>query len=431
MKKRTVILFGAGAVIGWGAPSTPKITEVVRKCGFVTSDNKTRITEFIYQKLINEGGFKEEEVNFETIINVIEELIVYYSKHGLFESRGSIIKPFLTPTFESVILNFEVLKNTSHNGFILKIPGRDQEWAQRSQGKESPEQFFLLQLIGEILTEITTHIDNYTLHTTTYSNVLVEEKSELNRLFGDWIKKESEDVILRMYTLNYDRLFKILALQYGYLDYVFEGFDCDERIDYYPKLRPNIRRILLDEHCNTHYNLHGSIFWQVERYNHHQLELPYFCLSGMPYLEVNTDEYPTFQCEKGKTIFLTNIVTGYQKTQRSIFSPFKQMQACFDKDCIVGDKLIIVGYSFADEHINASIRTALEVNPDIKIEIIDPSFKKNEFDVRVMISIFSASFRNTTPPTNIALNVHGFLNNSIIIHAKTFQEYMLDMTNVV
>lgn len=45
---------------------------------------------------------------------------------------------------------------------------------------------------------------------------------------------------------------------------------------------------------------------------------------------------------------------------------FKQMQAAFDRDCCFADELIIVGYSFGDEHINGSVKTALRYNKNSK-----------------------------------------------------------------
>ena len=212
---------------------------------------------------------------------------------------------------------------------------------------------------------------------------------------------------------------------------IFEGFDSGDVVDYIQELKPQARRILEDQESHTYYNLHGSVFWRVKALNKYQLELPEFYLACGAYLEQNTNEFPTFQSEKGKTVFLTNFITGYQKTQRAIFSPFRQMQAAFDRDCIFGDKLFIVGYSFGDEHINSSIRTALQDNKNLKIEIIDPSFKQNEFDLMVMLKIFSASDQmHSGFPTNISENVHGFLNGIVTVHAKTFKQYMMDTLKV-
>lgn len=426
-RNRNVVLFGAGAVIDWGGPKTPDLTRLVRERGFYTKDGKTRITEFIYQKLVEVPGYSDQDINFETIINVIEELIVYYANHGLRNKIPALMKPFFNINFESEILNFSIIGGEVKQLYKLHIPGKDDEWALMNHGQETPEQFFLQQLLAHLLSDITMEIEHYSYHTASKSNVLTEKNEEINHLFQDWINLLNGNDVLRMYTLNYDRNFKILLAKSKYAYDIFEGFDCGDVVNYTDELKPQARRILEDLNSHIHYNLHGSVFWRVKALNQYQLELPEFYLACGAYLERNTDEFPNFQSEKGKTVFLTNFITGYQKTQRAIFSPFRQMQAAFDRDCMFCDKLVIVGYSFGDEHINSSIRTALQENENLKIEIIDPSFKQNDFDLMVMLKIFAASDRMYTDlPTNISENVHGFLNGTVTVHAKTFKRYMID-----
>lgn len=427
LKKRNVVLFGAGAVIDWGAPKTPDLTELVRNGGFYTKDGKTRITEFIYNKLAHTPGFEEKDINFETIINVIEELIVYYANHGMQKKVSALMKPFFSSNFEDEILNFSLIGGEAKQFYKLHIPGKNDEWAIMNHGQETPQQFFLQQLLAHLLTDITIEIEHYAYHTASKSNVMAESNEQINGLFQKWINKINGDGVLRMYTLNYDRNFKIILEKSEPRFEIFEGFDCGDTVGYTDQLKPQVRRILEDQHSHTHYNLHGSVFWRVRALNQYQLELPEFYLACGAYLEQNTNEFPTFQSEKGKTVFLTNFITGYQKTQRAIFSPFRQMQAAFDRDCILCDKLVIVGYSFGDEHINSSIRTALKENENLQIEIIDPSFKKDGFDLMVMLKIFAASDRMQAGfPTNISENVHGFLGGLVTVHAKTFRQYMED-----
>jgi hypothetical protein len=426
-KQRNVILFGAGAVIDWGAPKTLDLTTLVRSSGFYTSDGKTRITEFIYRKLLDAPGYTEKDINFETIINVIEELIVYYANHGLTKKVPALMKPFFNANFEEEILNFTIIGGEAKQFYKLHIPGKNDEWSIMNHGQETPQQFFLQQLLAHLLTDISIEIEHYSYHTASKSNVLTESKQELNELFQNWITKINGNGILRMYTLNYDRNFKILLSRKEPPMEIFEGFDCGDTVGYTDQLRPQARRILEDQQTHTHYNLHGSVFWRVRALNQYQLELPEFYLACGAYLEQNTDEFPTFQSEKGKTVYLTNFITGYQKTQRAIFSPFRQMQAAFDRDCIFCERLIIVGYSFGDEHINSSIKTALKENENLSIDIVDPSFKKDEFDLMVILKIFTASDRMQAGlPTNLSENVHGFLGGLVTVHAKTFRTYMED-----
>ncbi|NQU85066.1 MAG: hypothetical protein HQ541_04835, partial [Mariniphaga sp.] len=72
--KRNVFLFGADAVFDWNGPTTKELTKKLIKIGFKASNGKT-ITYHI-AKTLNKLDY---ELNFETILSVIEELIVYYS----------------------------------------------------------------------------------------------------------------------------------------------------------------------------------------------------------------------------------------------------------------------------------------------------------------------------------------------------------------
>ena len=230
-----------------------------------------------------------------------------------------------------------------------------------------------------------------------------------------------------MYTLNYDRLFKTILENGKNSMSIFEGFDSDRTIEYYSSIVPNIPRILTDTQSNICYNLHGSAFWEVESRNDGDLPNPSFYLTEAPYFMSNSSELPIWQSEKGKTILITNIITGYQKTQRGILAPFRQMASAFDRDCCFADFIYIIGYSFNDEHINASLRIAIEYNRNVKIIIVDPSFTKDEFDLNVAIKIFSnaGEFSEFRPKT-IQKDLHSFFNGKFLAYTKTFRQYMND-----
>ena len=96
-KKKVVILFGAGAVLDWGAPKTictrerltfiPEhgsdqirnriccLTHLITATGFKDA-NGDRITDKIYNRLTTTNKNSE---NFESIINILEDLYTYWS----------------------------------------------------------------------------------------------------------------------------------------------------------------------------------------------------------------------------------------------------------------------------------------------------------------------------------------------------------------
>ena len=434
-KNRNVFLFGAGAVLDWkDAPSTKKLTEKVLKRGFNTIDDKTTITSYIHAKLIA-AGYTNDEINFETIINVIEELIVYHSHYDSQttilseQKRPSLHSVFYSDKFQDDIFNYSIEGGVLKHAFRLEIPkGKLYHFGLYAVNSETPNQMFLQLLLADLLSAIEQEVKKYGYRDDGVWDVLAPDNSEINSLFVEWMKSISEKEIIRMYTLNYERNFKILLeTRIDSLE-IFEGFDCRSDIDSSAKLLPNVKRILNDFQCHSLYNLHGSIYWESEPRDEAGLPNPRYYLTPFPNDPINNVEQSIWQSEKGKTIMLNNIITGYQKIQKGIFPPFKQMQAALDIDCCNADNLYIVGYSFGDEHINASIRTALAFNEKIKVVIVDPDFTKvnTYFDLMVVTRVFSAGGHHNIPNTIIPYKLHSFLNGKVMVHTVTFKEFLLN-----
>lgn len=429
-KKRTVILLGSGAVLDWNGPKTSELTTLIRESGFYCIDNKTRITEFIFQTLIK-NEYDEKNVNFETIINVIEELIVYYSSFDKEKKTASLLKIFFQSPFEETLLNFSIADGVEKHGFKLEIPkGKAYEFQHVGALKnETPSQYFFQLLLADLLTTINARISKYAYHTTKeHSSIFTEENSEINSLCSNWIKQLNKtDNILRTYTLNYDRIFKVLALNNGIKE-MFEGFECGESIKPGTQIPANIPRIITDFNCHCHYNLHGSTFWAIETRDKFQLFNAELFFQSIPQLTCNLGEQPYIQIEKGKNILISNIITGYQKVQKGFIPPFKQMQTAFDRDCIHADNLYIIGYSFGDEHINMSIKTALKYNSKIKIHIIDPTYDerdgKNGYELlkQKFINIFTNTL-SSFDSSKITEICHEYFDGKIIVHTIGVKEF--------
>jgi hypothetical protein len=249
MKKRSVFLFGAGAAISWKGPFTSEITQLIRESGFKTNDG-TRITEFIYQTLIS-AGYAENDINFETIINVVEELNIFYSNFDYSKKRQlkSLMRCFLNPQFTKDIFNFSIDGGIQKHGYMLQIPkGVKYNYARPAINDETPEQHFLQHLLAFLLSDICDRVSKYAYHTATYSVINFEDEVSIN--FGNWMENLSEDNTLRLYTTNYDRNFKVLMERRNIQ--VFEGFDCGEYIDPKEELSANLTRILEDFDSHTH-----------------------------------------------------------------------------------------------------------------------------------------------------------------------------------
>ena len=430
-KKRNVFIFGAGAVMDWNAPSTEALTKIILQSGYKTYDNKTTITRYIYDRLID-AGYEEREVNFETIINVIEELIVYYStsdsQYRLSSSTKlpSLYSVFFHSNIEADIFNFELEGGRSEHPFKLIIPkGNIQKYNYNpySTGDQTPKQMFLQQLLADLITYIVNKVNSYAFDGKGAREKLRISYHEMNSLFCNWIRATCDNAIIRMYTLNYDRIFKFILEEYNDSLEIFDGFITKDDIEYGQSKPADILKILRDFDTNAYYNLHGCTHWETKAENINHLKIPRFYLSAHSQFPCNDQDHATWQSEKGKTIMLTNIITGYQKIQKTIFPPFKQMQSAFDKDCCFADTIYIVGYSFGDEHINETIRTTLENNAKATIIIIDPKFTSENKDLEVLLKVFGVSNKNLRP-ISINSNHHTFLNSQVSVHIRYFKDYL-------
>jgi hypothetical protein len=416
-KNRTVFLFGAGATLAWNSPTTSELTDLVRTTGFKCADNTTRITEFIYSTLLA-NGYPSRNVNFETIISVVEELIIYYSKFDDDLPVASISGVFLAPRYEKELLNYSIAGGKVMHGYELQIPpGQDYPLSKRAYHGETPSQLFFEQLVSLLLTNITGRIHEYAYHTESSPMKSIED--DTSKLFVKWMKLLSRKSILRLYTLNYERIFKILLARAGLS--VFEGFDCEEFVC--ANLRANVPKILNDAESHVHYNLHGSAFWEVLDLDKEQLPNPEIVLSSIFALPL-TNAPVSLQMEKGKTLLVTNMITGYQKAQRGMITPFKQMQAAFDRDCCLADEVYVIGYSFGDEHINESLKTAVRHNPKLKITVVDPQFIQNKMDYEFALHLFPFKQESNRAQRKVRNNVYSYFGDAFTVHTIGFKEFL-------
>lgn len=416
-KQNTIFLFGAGAVIDWGGPSTPELTQIIREEGFSIKGSNQKLTDYIYETLIY-NGFDKNEINFETILGVIEELSIYFSEFDSDKQTPSLLRNFLNNDIEK-ILDFSITEDKRKHGYRLNIPeDKEYPFSNYAYNKENPTQFYLQHLISELNSKISTVVYEYSYHTKSHSLIELESKNSQN--FVKWISRFSAKNNLRLYTLNYDRLFKVL-LEYANID-CFEGFYPSGEVSDMDGLRCDLKRITKDDYSNIHYNLHGSLFWKVKPLNQSQLPSPELVYAG-PNISVN-DEIVNVQIEKGKPIYLTNIISGYQKAQKSMLSPFKQMHFSFDRDCLSSNQILIVGYSFSDEHINQCLKTAFRYNEKLQVEIIEPNFFENKIYDYVLINMLSYIETDYLDGEQTGQNEFKYYNGRITVYTLKFNEYL-------
>lgn len=423
---RVVILFGAGAAIAWKGSKTFELTELVRQSGFFAKNGEKRITDLIFDILTDpkEGNYRVDDVNFETIINVLEELLVYYSNQGMDHPKRSLHFNFFEQRYEDEILNFSIEESVGST-YFLNIPGKQKEFWPFSRNGENPNQFFLQELLLHLYTEIVTKISDYSLSVNHFYDDLENQESNLDKMFCEWIGKYLESSITRIYSLNYETNFKVILENHFPETKIFDGFYELNGHNLLSPTAPDPRRIMTDFSSSCHYNLHGSIFWDIASENSNGFRIPN--LRKVPYasLPVNYD-HPVIQNEKGKSILATGIITGYQKLQKGAITPFRQMKFAFDRDAITAGKLVIVGYSFGDEHINAAIGEAIISNPNLKLIIIDPNFMENDLDIIIKTFGHYGNESILPPKTLENKRLHVFNKGQLVVHSTYFDNFLND-----
>lgn len=395
-KDKIVFLFGAGAVIDWGGPKTICVrdklelipdhgsdsitnrvcclTHLITGTGFEDKEGN-RITKKIYDILRKD--FNDAPINFETIINIVEDLHGYWTQKGS-ENPSNLNSLANIDDQIRDFAHFNISHDPTTKRDVFSIPGYEERTEESLIENTEPNARFFELLLNNILTGIKGHISKYAYHTSSHSLINKSENARRNENFCEWMAGFiKDDSILRMYTLNYDRLFKVILEKSG-LE-IFEGFDnVSKGSNPYESMPLDIPRIVSDFSSNVHYNLHGSVFWDIEFDDNFPAQTHRYML--VPFGEINNPKI-AIEIERGRKLIASTIITGYQKVQRTAIAPFRQMFSAFDRDCFEATKIFLIGYSLGDEHINDIIRNARRYNTAVEITIVTPNFnEKDELD---------------------------------------------------
>jgi hypothetical protein len=380
-KERIVYLLGAGAAIGWCGPTTKSLTEKILKIGFKNYKGEF-ITQKIFEKLLNGSGLDFSKVNFETIINVLEDFVEFWSKDKKDHFNGlSFFVDEIHINWKEFLGNWEKQNKYKH-AYSLKVHGSSDAVNSRLDNipnEIKAEKKFFEALIIEILDFIVGEISRYSYHTGTKSNIFANNNKEINFLAEVFFSKNEKN-IQRVYTLTYDSIFENIFKKSGIS--FSDGFQKTP-----PEMPQNLRHLTPSQvyrdfdKDNCIYHLHGSAFWEVIQEDANGMDYYNFIASDSPQFPFNGSGVAEIELEKGRPIQIQNMITGYRKVIKTGLSPFRQFFSVFDRDCYLAERLIIVGYSFGDEHINDIINKARSVNHNLIIEIIDPLFDFNSFSM--------------------------------------------------
>ncbi|MDD3567895.1 MAG: SIR2 family protein [Bacteroidales bacterium] len=380
--RKTLFLTGAGMAMYWDGISTDCITEELVR--------KSEVFVIIHEKLKEEG----HDSNFEDIVNAIEMLFQYYYclDFGV-SNRKSFV---LSKLFD---VNKTLLKDLDP---IIKKYDR-------------PHRVFYSDLFWETLGFITNLIHKYS------DNVSLNK--EKNENFSAFLNCFSNTI--RGYTTNYDRLFIDACESIKF----FDGFNDKPFFNNYRRF--NYPRVIDDRNCNSYYNLHGSIYWDVPE-GENQLA---FDDSGFFAKQPNyRNQSPqTLLSNPNEFILVSPIITGYNKTQRTNLEPFNVLFNSFLQDCFTTDEWYIIGYSFSDPHINNALSTAYNNRAGNSPRIIWVSMEKEcktNIDLPFKFAEFRELFR--LPPYSEACYKNPvdyffhYSDSSVYLYFGGFEKFLTD-----
>jgi hypothetical protein len=319
LKNKILLLTGAGLTAGpdFFNVGTLGLTEQFIHYHDPELSPDKKLVNFIYTKFcekhkldpLNHAG-NLYQINFETILHIIEELHAFVEdieKEHLGVKHQNSIKSTVFKMREEIL-------NYIQKARILK-------------GKH-PFYLFFEQLHNHLIDVITEGLAPH--------NNDAENKGMMG--FRDFLNKEfpTESFSRRIYTLNYDNWLSKIG---GY----FDGFD-DNRFDGL--------KVIQDRLTDCHYNLHGCILW--DWFGNGKLDHP------RTLKHIQSGNEPTISRE---AILPAPIISGYNKLTRIYYHPFLHIFHSFLSDVTECNRVLVIGYSFSDPHINAILKLAAESTP--------------------------------------------------------------------
>ena len=191
--------------------------------------------------------------------------------------------------------------------------------------------------------------------------------------FRDFLDKEfpAESFSRRIYTLNYDNWLSKFG---GY----FDGFDGN---------RFDGLKVIQNRLADCHYNLHGCILW--DWFGGAKLDHP------RTLKHIQSGNEPTISRE---AILPAPIISGYNKLTRINYHPFLHIFHAFLSDITECNRMLIIGYSFSDPHINAILKLAAASTPITVVVYMRETSKGDELGYLAynLYNVFGSNFEPIT-----------------------------------
>ena len=323
LRKRALVIAGAGAALEFGAPSTSDLTELVREKistddvmrQFGCDQTCKRIDETLSDYLV--GG--TEAVNFEHIFHCAQEILA-----NTFEPTTGAVNEFRPVLYP----------------FVGRWVALNEETALTELVRRIPELLF---------SELSEKSDNPKVSLTPLA------------CFLDFLRKTH---VTRIYTTNYDDFILQAAPD------LYHGFDPAPGSGL-RSFDPETFWASADEDCVFH--LHGSVHFgfpppahssddlnALRWFNHRAEARRHSSYSGSSDRKMD-----------GSLYLPSALITGFDKLSRMQQTPQAHYYASLARDAMTADVIFIIGFGLVDLHINARIAEARRRRPCPPLVFVD------------------------------------------------------------
>lgn len=340
-----MVLLGAGASVEAGIPAAVGLTEKVIN-HFRLHSRTGQVLRYVYGGLMMGKGARGEDplqgINVEDLIEAINQLA---------DRKNLQIAPFIALWNEGVTAFQE--RDARDN-----LMSAFKELSELARGSEAERAMKHLS--------IDYTLENY-LHGETQDFQYARESVIRELIHMLWIEdseqvsyfkplvEQGRDQSFTIATLNYDNTVELACMALGIP--CTTGLDDWNALEGFPEPATGIDLL----------KLHGSVTWQKINKRHHRTpEVP------LPRMQVQLQRRDGIKRGYDPAIIFG---AGNKLTAEG---PFLELLLAFRERLDQHDELIVVGYSFGDEHINDALWRWLNRSQDHKVTVIDFSEDKSQ-----------------------------------------------------
>ena len=323
MKNRITILTGAGLTAGsdFFGITTQGVTQAFLDYMHPDLSDANDTVKFIYGEYcfwnkMDRTNVRQNlgQINFETILQIIEELFSYIEDIDRTNHQSK---------YHNSIKNTVYSLNRHLAAHIMRV---------RTPKYKDSTYIFIEKLYNHLIDLIVSTVS--TVNDSPDNAGMTEFAAFLDRELGAATTKK------RIYTLNYDSWLN------KYRDY-FDGFKGDTF---------DSSGTMYDRGIDCHFNLHGCVLWDSFQPKKHKV----------PQDRKHSQSFTGYTISR-EALLPSPIISGYNKLTRINSSPYLEIFHSLASDIVKADKIIAIGYSFADVHVNNYLRLRAR---DVKVVIV-------------------------------------------------------------